>query len=282
MRSIYAEDNSMKATTAIGIGAAIAGLLMGAMMEGSQIPSFFNVSALLIVLGGMFGATLAGTSLERMKAIPALYKKAMSAEHPDATGRLELLVGFAERARREGLLALDEEVATLDDSFTRKGLQLVVDGTDPELVREILENEIDGTAARHAAGVQPFEKAGGFAPTMGILGTVMGLVHVLQNLAAPATLGPAISGAFIATLYGVGSANVILLPTANRLKALSAEEIELRTMTLEGILAIQAGDNPRVVEDKLLSFIPPAERSSEDQAEAAVEAVEEEPELAAA
>jgi chemotaxis protein MotA len=249
----------MKASTAIGIGVAFAGLAVGALMEGASPTAFFNVPALLIVLGGTFGATFAGTSIEKIKLIPALYRRAMSSEKPDMSGQL----GFAERARREGLLALDEEVGVLDDSFTRKGLQLVVDGTDPELVREILENEIDGMVARHQAAVSPFEKAGGFAPTMGILGTVMGLVHVLENLAAPATLGPAISGAFIATLYGVGSANVVFLPTANKLKALSADEIELRAMTLEGILSIQAGDNPRVVADKLLSFIPPGERVPE-------------------
>ena len=245
-------------------------------MEGASPQAFLNIPALLIVMGGTFGATFAGTTIEKIRLIPALYKKAMGSEKPDPAAQLELLVGFAERARREGLLALDEEVQELDYDFTRKGLQLVVDGTDPELVREILENEIDGMAARHRVMTTPFEKAGGFAPTMGIIGTVMGLVHVLENLAAPATLGPAISGAFIATLYGVGSANVIFLPTANKLKALSEEEIELRTMTLEGILSIQAGDNPRVVADKLLSFIPPAERATEeDAAEAAAIPVDE-------
>jgi chemotaxis protein MotA len=273
----------MKASTAIGIGVAFAGLAAGALMEGASPTAFLNIPALLIVLGGTFGATFAGTSLEKIKLIPALYTKAIGAEKPDMGGQLELLVSFAERARREGLLALDEEVGLLDDAFTRKGLQLVVDGTDPELVREILENEIDGMVARHQTAVAPFEKAGGFAPTMGILGTVMGLVHVLENLAAPATLGPAISGAFIATLYGVGSANVIFLPTANKLKSLSGEEIELRTMTLEGILSIQAGDNPRVVADKLLSFIPPGERVTEDgAADEAIGVVPVEPELAAA
>ena len=242
-------------------------------MEGASPTAFLNIPALLIVLGGTFGATFAGTTIEKIKLIPALYKKAMGSERPDMAAQLELLVGFAERARREGLLALDEEVAELDDEFTRKGLQLVVDGTDPELVREILENEIDGMMGRHHAAVSPFEKAGGFAPTMGIIGTVMGLVHVLENLDAPATLGPAISGAFIATLYGVGSANVIFLPTANKLKAMSAVEVDLRSMTLEGILSIQAGDNPRVVADKLLSFIPPGERAGEiDPAEAALAA----------
>jgi chemotaxis protein MotA len=179
-------------------------------------------------------------------------------------GRLDLLVGLADQARREGLLALDAQLGEVDDMFTRNALQLVVDGTDPEMVHAILEAEVDGMSARHTAAAAPFEKAGGFAPTMGIIGTVMGLVHVLENLAAPSTLGPSISSAFLATLMGVGSANVIFLPIANRLKAISAEEMELRMMTLEGILSIQAGDNPRLVADKLMSYLPPAERDSED------------------
>ena len=274
----------MKAATAIGIAAALIGLAVGATMEGTMITSFFNIPAAIIVFVGTFGATLAGSTMEHMKARPTLYKKAISPDKPDLSAQLEVLVGFAERARREGLLALDDEVSELDDAFTQKGLQLVVDGTDPELVREILENEIDGMAARHHHSVAPFEKAGGLAPTLGIIGTVMGLVHVLQNLSQPATLGPAISGAFIATLYGVASANIVFLPVANKLKLLSAEEQELRNMTLEGILAIQAGDNPRVVADKLLSFIPPSERASdEDEAGAGAAApAAAEPEMAAA
>jgi chemotaxis protein MotA len=273
----------MKAATAIGIGAAMLGLLVGSSMEGTSPAAFLNIPAILIVFVGTFGATLAGSTMERIKLIPTLYKKAISPDKPDLSAQLETLVGFAERARREGLLALDDEVAELEDAFTKKGLQLVVDGTDPELVREILENEIDGMAARHHNGALPFEKAGGLAPTLGIIGTVMGLVHVLQNLSNPGTLGPAISGAFIATLYGVSSANLVFLPVANKLKLLSSEEQELRTMTLEGILAIQAGDNPRVVADKLLSFIPPSERAGEGDAdEAAAPASAPEPEMAAA
>jgi chemotaxis protein MotA len=132
------------------------------------------------------------------------------------------------------------------------------------MVHAILEAEVDGMAARHEAGAAPFEKAGGFAPTMGIIGTVLGLVHVLQNLAAPSTLGPSISAAFIATLMGVGSANVIFLPIANRLKAISGEEVELRMMTVEGILSIQAGDNPRLVSEKLMSYVPPEEREADE------------------
>jgi chemotaxis protein MotA len=253
----------MKAATAIGIGAALLGLLIGSQMEGSPLGAFFNIPAALIVFGGTFGATLASVGMDAMKRVPTLYKRSMNVEPEDLRARVELMVGYAERARRDGLLALDEEIQGLDDEFTRKGLQLVVDGTDPELVREILENELDGMAARHKQGAAPFEKAGGFAPTMGIIGTVMGLVHVLENLDAPETLGPAISGAFIATLYGVASANVIFLPVAVRLKGLSEEEQEMRQMTIEGVLAIQAGDNPRIVEDKLMAFVPPAERTAE-------------------
>ena len=253
---------SGKPTTLIGIGLGLGLLMVGAYLEGSWPSAFFNVPAALIVFGGTIGATLAGTGVEAMKRIPALYRKAIKGETPDLAERLELLVSMAENARRDGLLALDSRLSSVDDPFTRKGLQLVVDGTDPEVVRTVLENEMEGMAARHQQSVAPFEKAAGYAPTMGIIGTVMGLINVLKNLSQPATLGPAISVAFIATLYGVGMANCIFLPVATRLKQLSEAELELYTMTLEGVLSIQAGDNPRVVTDKLLSFIPPAERDA--------------------
>jgi chemotaxis protein MotA len=256
----------VKPATGIGMGLAIVGILMSALMEGTSPAAFMDIPALLIILGGTSGVTLASVGMSSFKRIPTLYKRVLNAEPPDVAGRVALLVTLAEQARREGLLALDAKVNEIDDEFTRKGLQLVVDGIDPDLVREVLEAEIDGMAARHHAGALPFEKAGGFAPTMGIIGTVMGLVHVLQNLSAPSTLGPAISSAFIATLMGVGSANVIYLPVANRLKALSAEEVELRTLTLDGILAVQAGDNPRVVAEKLNSYIAPLERTSGEDA----------------
>jgi chemotaxis protein MotA len=224
--------------------------------------AFMNIPALLIVLGGTAGVTLASVGMERMKNIPTLYKLVCSPPELDAPGTVRALVSHAERARKEGLLALEGDLESIEDAYTRNGLQLVVDGTEPELVREVLEGEIDGMEHRHKGGADTFEKAGGFAPTMGIIGTVMGLVHVLENLANPSTLGPAISGAFIATLLGVGSANVVFLPVASRLKALSQEEVGLRTMILEGILAIQAGDNPRIVTEKLLTYLPPAERDA--------------------
>jgi chemotaxis protein MotA len=258
----------MKAATAIGIGVAFAALLLSSMMDGTSPAAFLNPEALVIIMGGTGGVALASVGVASMKRIPSLYKLSFSSEPPDLRGRLDLLISLADQARRDGLLALDAQLGEIEDSFTRNALQLVVDGTDPEMVHAIMEAEVDGMAARHEAGAAPFEKAGGFAPTMGIIGTVLGLVHVLQNLAAPSTLGPSISTAFLATLMGVGSANVIFLPVANRLKAISAEEVELRMMTLEGILSIQAGDNPRLVADKLMSYLPPAERDAAEDSEA--------------
>jgi chemotaxis protein MotA len=265
----------VKAISAIGIGVAVGCVLMSAMMEGTQIPAFINIPAMMLVFGGTLGVTMAGTSMAQMKLVPKLYKLAFSPPEYALRERVALLVRFAEMARREGLLALDDELQSVEDEFTRKGMQLVVDGTDPELVSTILEIELEAMAGRHAKGVEPFDKAGGFGPTLGITGTVMGLIHVLENLSQPSTLGPAISGAFIATLYGVGSANIIFLPVANKLKFLSREEMELGYLTIEGILAIQAGDNPRVVESKLLSYVAPDERAAEGAEEGAQSAVAE-------
>jgi chemotaxis protein MotA len=264
-----ADEGHMKLSTGLCIAMAFGGILMGALMGGTSPASFIDMPALLIIFLGTLGTTGASVGPETMGNIVPLYKVALKTKAPPIGERVALLVSLAEQARREGLLALDERVNQIDDEFTRKGLQLVVDGIDPDLVRDVLEAEIDGMIARHHHGAAMFQKAGGFAPTMGIVGTVMGLVHVLQNLSAPSTLGPAISSAFVATLLGIGSANVIYLPIAGRLEGLSKAEVELRTLTLDGILAVQAGDNPRVVAEKLNSYIAPIDRVSEDDEPAA-------------
>ena len=257
---------SVKAATAIGIVVACVGILGAAMMEGTSPTAFLNMPAMILVFVGTFSATLAACGMDAMKKIPAFYKIAFAGAEHHLAGKVHELVGFAERARKDGLLALESDLDQIEDAFTKKGMQLVVDGTDPDLVREILEVEVDAMAMRHKEGAEVFKTAGGFAPTMGIIGTVMGLVHVLQHLSAPETLGPSISGAFIATLMGVGAANVVFLPVASRLKGLSHEELHVRNLVLEGILSIQAGDNPRVVSEKLMSLVPPAERLSAEEA----------------
>ena len=215
------------------------------------------------MFGGTLGVTMAGTTMEHVKKIPSLYKIAFSPPElrlPRPRGARSSSSPSARAARACWRSRTRSRSSTT--SSRRKGLQLVVDGTDPDLVREILDNEIDGMVTPPPrTAPQVFEKAGGFAPTLGILGTVCSLVHVLQNLSNPDTLGPAISGAFIATLMRRRLRQRRLparSPTSSRRS--SAEEAELRTLTVEGILAIQAGDNPRVVEDKLLAFLSPEQR----------------------
>src|SRR3954452_13434038 len=254
----------MKASSAIGLVVAIVGLYLGATMEGSNPMAILSPSAMSIVLGGTLGAVIVGTSFASITNIPKMYMKAFNPPQHDLNAKVAELVGYAEAARRDGLLALDEITSTIEDPYTQKGLQLVVDGTDPDLVADILESENEAMRKRHAASVQPFDKAGGYAPTMGIIGTVFGLIHVLANLDKPETLGPSISAAFVATLLGVASANVVYLPVSARLKGLSQDELHARGMIVEGILSIQAGDNPRVVHEKLITFVPPALRVDAD------------------
>ena len=248
--------------TLAGIGVALVALLGSVVIEGGDPMGFLVVPAWLLILGGTFGVTMASSGIEGMLAIPGLYRIAFLGAPPDRPTAVRQLVRMAERARREGLLALEEEAALVDDAFLRDGIALVVDGTDPELVKDILDLEVEAMAGRHFERATIFTHASGFAPTIGVLGTVMGLVHVLENLSDPASLGPLIAGAFIATLIGVGSANVVYLPVANKLRELSAAEADARTMMIEGILSIQGGDNPRIVERKLLTYLSPRERAA--------------------
>jgi chemotaxis protein MotA len=175
----------------------------------------------------------------------------------------EMLVKFAERARREGLLALESDVEAVDDQFIRHGLQMVIDGLEPDTVEEILEIEIESMQGRHMKGIDMFAKMGGYSPTFGVLGTVMGLVSVLSNLADPSGLGESIATAFIATLFGVGAANILWLPVSANLKNKDQAEATERRLALSAILAIQAGDNPRIVAQKLRAHAGPEKAESE-------------------
>lgn len=252
----------MKASTGIGIVVAVVAILGGAMVEGTSLGTLMNIPAIAIVIGGTAGVTLAAVGIDVFKRMPSLARRAVTGETQDLAGRSTQLVGFAEQARRDGLLSLESEVSKIDDPYCRKAMQLVVDGTEAEALRSVLESEIDAMAARHATGSGAFEKAGGFAPTIGIMGAVLGLMHALGYLDQPAMLGAAIASAFVATLLGVGIANVALLPIGNRLAAMSQEEQELRELTMEGALAIQAGENPRIISERLETFVPPALRGS--------------------
>jgi Flagellar motor component len=198
---------------------------------------------------------------ERHHAHPEVSQGSVVAPPLGLAERARQLVELAQKARREGLLALEEDARNIDDPFLQKGLQLVVDGTEPEVVRAVLESEIGVWEEREKVGEQIFTAIGGFCPTMGIMGAVLGLMHALGQSDDPKKMAKAIAVAFVATLYGVGFANLVFLPIAGKLKVRVAEKRLLYELTLEGILAIQAGENPRLVAEKLSAYLPPSERA---------------------
>jgi len=216
---------------------------------------------LVLIVGGSIGATLTSFSLSDFLRLPAFLRDALFAPSLPLAERVRQLVDLAQKARRDGLLALEEDARNLDDPFLQKGLQLVVDGTEPEVVHAVLEaNWRHGKSGKKSAKVCSWG-LGGYAPTMGIMGAVLGLMHALGQSDDPKKMAHAIAVAFVATLYGVGFANLICLPLAGKLKARLAERRVLYELTMAGILAIQAGENPRLVAEKLSSYLPPSERS---------------------
>lgn len=233
-----------------------AALISGFLLEGGHLGGLVGPSAFIIVLGGTIGATGVSTPFDVFRQFGKAFFVAVRNKAVDFQGTIRQLNDLSTKARKEGLLSLEADVANeAYDPFLRDGLGLAIDGIDPETVRSIMEEQIYQISKRHETRAKMFEAAGGFSPTMGILGTVMGLVHVLSNLSNPDTLGPAIAAGFLATLYGIGFANIIFLPVAARLKALDAKESTGRAMLLEGILSIIAGESPAILSQKLRVFL---------------------------
>ena len=257
----------MDPASLVGIVLAFAAVLGSMVMEGGNPAALVTHPApIILVVGGTVGATMTGFTLKELAGVPkAAIKAFMPGASREPTETVEQVVRFADRARRDGLLALEDEAKDVDDPFLRKGLQLAIDGTDPEMVREVLETEIAGLRERHKTAVLFFGQMGAFAPTLGIIGTVLGLVHMLENLDDPSSMGPLIAAAFIATLWGVMTANLVFLPIANKLKRQSGEEAAHMEMVLDAILSIQAGSNPRSVTEKLKSYLPPSVRDEIDE-----------------
>jgi chemotaxis protein MotA len=240
-------------STIIGLVLSL-GAIMGAMvLEGGNPAAIIKPPALLLIFVGTFGACLAGNTLPTTIGAIKWLVFGMTAKKPDLNNVVDPLVKMAERARREGLLALEAEMETISDPFMKKGLQMAVDGTDPDDLYEILSAEMKARKAAAAIGIGFWTDAGGYSPTIGIIGTVLGLVHVLENLSEPSKLGELIAGAFVATLWGVLSANVMFLPWGKRIKNVVGMEIARMELIIDGVLAIQAGANPRVVASKLQS-----------------------------
>jgi chemotaxis protein MotA len=246
----------MDISTFIGVVLGILSLVIGFMLEGGGIGSLYQETAAIIVFGGTAGAVITGTPMKVLKKVPYILKMAFIQQNVKLHETIEELVELSNKSRREGLLSIEKELEKYqDDPFLYEGLQMVVDGVEAELIQDILDREIDLYEQSHMKTAGTFEAAGGFAPTMGIIGTVMGLVHVLGNLSDPESLGPAIAVAFIATLYGVASANVIYLPLFNKIKARVAQGVMIKELQSEGIQSIQHGENPGILQKKLFAFL---------------------------
>ncbi|MCL2351643.1 MAG: flagellar motor protein [Firmicutes bacterium] len=245
-------------------------LILAFTIEGGQLSALFGIPALMIVLGGTVGAVGVTIPVQYLKNTFRLIRIALGNKKADLISRINYFSELSAKARREGLLSLENDMrAESVDPFTRKGVSMAVDGTNLELIRSIMETDIDQSVRRHKANAHIFEAAGGYSPTMGILGTVMGLVHVLSNLSNPTTLGGQIATAFLATMYGIGFANLVFLPIGAKLRALDTAEVNEKLMTMEAVLSIASGDNPKIMVQKLKVYLDPASLAKFEAAEAA-------------
>ncbi|HSI95208.1 MAG: flagellar motor protein [Methylophilaceae bacterium] len=239
----------------VGILISIAAILGGQYLEGGHIGSLMQVTAFLIVMGGTFGACMLQFTLPVFLDGVKMLRWIVLTPVVSLENVIDQVISWGQAARRGGLLSLEPLMAELDDPFMRKGLQLLVDGAEPEKLREAMEVEMYAYDEHHRMAAKVWEAAGGYAPTVGILGAVMGLIHVMENLSDPSKLGSGIAVAFVATIYGVGSANLLFLPIANKLKAIIGKEMVKREMVMEGLVSIANGENPRIIETKLRGYI---------------------------
>lgn len=245
----------MDILTIIGLTLSFGAILGGQVLEGGSMHSIMQLTAAIIVVGGTFGAVLVNYPMSTFILALKNARLALFNGKGDPHKIIKLLAELAAVARKDGLLALETSIKKVDDPFLRKGLQLVVDGTEPKLTREILEIEIGHAEEYNLTSCKVFDSAGGYAPTIGILGAVMGLIHVMENLADPTKLGAGIAVAFVATVYGVGTANLLYLPLAGKMKLKIREQVILQEMMVEGLISLSEGENPRRVEEKLNGFL---------------------------
>lgn len=250
----------MDFATIIGLLVAFGAIGSGFVLEGGDINSVFIFAPMMIVFGGTLGATTITTSIQTVFEVPTFLRIAFFSKARSIVHTIDLLYALSEKARREGILGLEANLKSISDPFFRNAVQMVVDGTEVTVLREILEIEIAYIEERHRKGINFFQKAGGFSPTMGILGTVLGLIKALGDTSDASKMAAAIAAAFIATLWGVGMANLFFLPVADKLRMRHEEEIAYYELIMEGIIALQSGENPRNIRVRLQSFIPPHHR----------------------
>lgn len=256
----------MDIASIIGLLLAV-GLILGSIATGSApFSAFIDVPSVLVVIGGSIGASFICFPLKSILSVPMVAKKVFLNRADHIPDLIEQLVSLAETARRDGLLALEARLGEVDNSFIRLGIQMAVDGTRPEAIEDIMRTEIDAVATRHRDGKSIMDQMGRFAPAYGMIGTLMGLIMMLSDMSDPSKIGSGMAVALITTLYGAIVANVLFIPFAEKLGFINKQEMISLEIIVRGIMAIQSGENPRVVEQKLSTFLPPKLRASEEAA----------------
>ncbi|MEM7229461.1 MAG: motility protein A [Planctomycetota bacterium] len=255
--------------------ATVVGVILGsflillAVLLGGSLMAYIDPASVLIVVGGGLAATMTSFTLAKFLKLPKVVLLTVFGKTEDPGKLVEQLVELAEIARRDGILALEASTENIDDPFLVRGISMAVDGSDPEVIEAIMETELENLMDRHAAGKGLLDAVGRFAPAFGMIGTLIGLVAMLSNMDDPAKIGSGMAAALLTTLYGALLANVLALPLADKLGRLSADEVLNKTIIIQGVMAIQSGENPRNVQSKLLTFLPPTERPEEEQKQAA-------------
>ncbi len=257
----------MDISSVIGLLLAV-GLIFAAILtaEGSQLSAFIDYPSLMVVVGGAMAAAMICFPLATILKVPMVSLKVFLNKQPNVPQLIETLVSLAETARRDGLLALEARLDEIDNKFIMLGIQMAVDGTRPEVIEDIMRTEMDAVATRHKSGKSVLDQMGRFAPAFGMIGTLMGLIIMLGNMSDPSSIGSGMAVALITTLYGAIVSNVFFLPFAEKLGFLSKQELLAMEITLRGIMAIQSGENPRVIEQKLNTFLAPKQRAGSQEA----------------
>lgn len=249
----------MDIATVLGVISAF-GLVFLAIFMGGGIQLFINLQALMIVVGGTLGATMINYPLNEVFGVISVVKKTLFTKNIIRNDLIKIFMNFAHKSRKEGILALESELKKVKDDFLIKGVQLSIDGLEPNEIRDILGTELDFIKSRHQLGAEIFTTMGSFAPALGMIGTLIGLVQMLQSMEDPSTIGPAMAVALLTTFYGSIMANIFCMPIAGKLRTRSKEEALNKEITIQGIMSLSSGDNPRILEQKLQAFIPPNER----------------------
>jgi len=250
--------------TIIGIAVGL-GMIVFTIVTGEGAKMFLHIPSIMIVFGGSFAATMISFQLKEILGVIGVVRKAFFGDNTDTAELVETVVSLSKKARKEGLLAIDSDVNEIEDPFLRTGMQMVVDGTEPDLIRGVMETELSYTMERHKTGQQIFNALGTYAPSFGMIGTLMGLIQMLTKLDDPSKIGGGMAVALITTFYGAVLANLIYLPIAGKLKNRSEGEVVIKEMIIEGVLSIQYGEHPNTIHTKLSNFLPPSIRTSIDE-----------------